>query len=83
MYYNENCTPLDIYTQCDTFGEMTNIAILERWRKRDGKKDYIVAWNYNSNENTWSQGYYDFKDRAEAQKFIFDRYWQYGKLKSV
>lgn len=38
---------------------------------RPSAKDYLVAWLYDENTGTWSQGHYCFKSFADCEKWIF------------
>jgi hypothetical protein len=45
-----------------------NIAIIKR------ENDYVVAAGYDTNTGTWSQGFYDYKDLKDAEKFREEKY---------
>ena len=48
--------------------ENRNIAIIKR------SSDYMVAANYDTEDGTWGQGFYDFKDLKSAEDFRTDNY---------
>ena len=50
------------------FGENNDYTVIYR----PSTKDYIVAWEYNENDGTWSQGHYGFESYKDCVNWIYD-----------
>lgn len=63
-WYVVTCTAGDVSFQ------MSNPSKDYTLLRNNTNGQYVVAWNYNQNDNTWGQGHY-FNDFDEAVLFMY------------